>query len=95
MRRVLKTGGVIGTRDALASHFYPQNLGLDELWLGKSRRAIRKGSPEVDATSTRIPALLRAASFSAENVKVGAGTRVFAGEETRKWLGRRAEGQLS
>ena len=92
---MLKTGGILATRDALASHFYPQSLGLDDLWLGKSRRAIRKGSSEVDATSTRVPALMRAVGFDEGKVKVGAGTRVFAGRETRRWLGARAEGQLS
>ena len=95
MRRVLKSGGVLATRDALTSHFYPQSLGLDELWLGKSRRAIQKGATELDPTSTRMPALLRAAGFNGERkVKVGAGTRVFAGAETRRWLGARAEGTV-
>ncbi|PMD47075.1 S-adenosyl-L-methionine-dependent methyltransferase [Hyaloscypha variabilis F] len=97
MRRVLKTGGILATREAIDAHFYPKSLDLDRLWLGKSRKAVRKGAPEVDSTSTRLPALLRAVGFDADRgkVKVGAGTRVFAGRETRGWLAWRAEGQLT
>ncbi len=43
-----------------------------------------------------MPALLRAAGFDTDagKVRVGAGTRVFAGAETRKWLAWRGTGQL-
>ncbi|KAL7940936.1 S-adenosyl-L-methionine-dependent methyltransferase [Trichoderma barbatum] len=32
MRRVLKPGGILATRDGMGHHFYPQSLDLDRLW---------------------------------------------------------------
>jgi SAM-dependent methyltransferase len=97
MRRVLKPGGVLATRDAAASHFYPRSLDLDRLWTGNQFRASRKGRPETDTTGTMMPALLRVAGFDADGgkVRVGAGTKVFAGKETREWLAWRTRGQLT
>lgn len=37
MRRVLKRGGVLATRDAVEQHFYPKRLGLDNWQLGEGR----------------------------------------------------------
>ena len=52
--------------------------------------------PDPDPTGSRMPALLRSAGFDTDGgkVQVGAGTKVFSGPETRKWLAWRAEGQL-
>jgi hypothetical protein len=52
--------------------------------------------PDPDPTGPRMPALLRSAAFDTGGgkVRVGAGTKVFSGQETRKWLAWRAEGQL-
>jgi ubiquinone/menaquinone biosynthesis C-methylase UbiE len=96
MRRVLKPGGVLATRDEAASHFYPRSSDLDRLWTANQFRASRKGAPETDTTGTMMPALLRAAGFDADGgkVRVGAGTKVFSGLETRRWLAWRAAGQL-
>jgi ubiquinone/menaquinone biosynthesis C-methylase UbiE len=96
MRRVLKKGGLLATRDAADSHFYPRNLDLDRLWVQNSRRGIHKGMPDPDPTGPRMPALLRSAGFDTDGgkVQVGAGTKVFSGPETKKWLAWRAEGQL-
>ncbi len=60
------------------------------------RRAAHKGEPDMDPTGPRMPALLRAAGFDVDGGKVhiGAGTRVFSGLESRKWLAWRAAGQL-
>ncbi|OAP61291.1 hypothetical protein AYL99_03492 [Fonsecaea erecta] len=103
MRRVLKPGGVLATRDGAAQHFYPRSSGLDRLWVQNAARALRGGvSPEEDeddgeATGTSMPALLRSVGFDADDaskVRVGASATVFAGPEARKWLAWRATGQL-
>jgi len=43
-----------------------------------------------------MPALLRSAGFDADGgkVRIGAGSKVSSGPETRKWLAWRATGQL-
>ena len=96
IRRVLKPGGILATRDAADSHFYPRSLDLDRLWTRNLRRAIHKGTPDADPMGTRMSALFRKAGFDSDggNVRIRAGTTVYAGIETRKWLGWRATGQL-
>ena len=96
IRRVLKPGGILATRDGMAQHFYPQSLDLDRLWGHILARALHKGEPDADPTGTRMPALFRKAGFDADGGKVhiGAGARVFSGLETRKWLAWRTTGQL-
>ncbi|KAH8909309.1 S-adenosyl-L-methionine-dependent methyltransferase [Coniochaeta sp. PMI_546] len=97
MRRVLKPGGILATRDAASGHFYPRSLNLDHLWTANQFRASRKGNPEADPTGTMMPALFRGAGFDADGgkVRLGAGTKLFAGRETRKWLAWRTKGQLT
>lgn len=97
MRRVLKPGGVLATRDMAASHFYPRSLNIDRLWTANQFRASRKGNPEEDPTGTVMPALFRGAGFDVDGgkVRVGAGTKVFSGRETREWLAWRTRGQLT
>jgi ubiquinone/menaquinone biosynthesis C-methylase UbiE len=96
LRRVLKPGGILATRDGLAQHFYPQTLDLDRLWVQNQARGLNKGMPAADPTGTIMPALLRSAGFDADGgkVRIGAGTKVYSGAETRKWLAWRAAGQL-
>ncbi|KAF2246937.1 S-adenosyl-L-methionine-dependent methyltransferase [Trematosphaeria pertusa] len=96
IRRVLKPGAILATRDAAHQHFYPRSLDLDRLWVGNLSRAVRKGAPETDPTGSMMPALFRRAGFDADGgkVRVGAGTMVYSGPETRKWLAWRAAGQL-
>ncbi|KAL7929533.1 S-adenosyl-L-methionine-dependent methyltransferase [Trichoderma chlorosporum] len=96
MRRVLKPGGILATRDGMNHHFYPQSLELDRLWGANQLRASRKGAPEIDPTSTVMPALFRSAGFDADGgkVRVGAAANVFAEAEARKRLAWRADGQL-
>jgi len=100
IRRVLKPGGIVATRDAAAQHFYPQHLDLDRLWVQNQRRVSLKRTPGADAdadpTAMSMPALFRSAGFDADGgrVRVGAGTTVFSGPETRKWLAWRSTGQL-
>jgi ubiquinone/menaquinone biosynthesis C-methylase UbiE len=97
MRRILKPGGILATRDSAEQHFYPRSLDLDTLWVGNMRRVIsHKDVPDVDPTATRMPALLRSAGFDADagKVRVGGGATVFSTPESRKWLCARAVGQL-
>lgn len=96
MRRLLKPGGVLATRDAAATHSYPSSLALDRLYNQSQMRASRGGPPEDDPTGTLMPALYRRAGFDADGgkVRVGAGAGVFAGAETRRWLAWRIAGQL-
>lgn len=96
MRRVLKPGGILATRDGAAHHFYPRSLDLDRLWGENQLKASRKGAPETDTTATMMPALLRKAGFDADGgkVRVGAGTSVVSEPEARKRMLWRATGQL-
>ncbi|OAG37341.1 hypothetical protein AYO21_08418 [Fonsecaea monophora] len=102
MRRVLKPGGVLATRDGAEQHFYPRASGLDRLWVQNATRAVRHGVTadnvdDVDSPATSMPALLRSVGFDtddARKVRIGAGASVFAGPDTRKWLAWRAAGQL-
>jgi ubiquinone/menaquinone biosynthesis C-methylase UbiE len=96
MRRVLKPGGILATREAADQHFYPRSLDLNRLWVQNLSRSIRKGAPETDPPGTIMPALFRSVGFDADSgkVRVGAGATVYSKPETRKWLAWRAAGQL-
>lgn len=96
MRRVLKPGGIIATRDGIEQHFYPRSLDLDRLWLANQARALRKGKNEIDPTALSMPALLRKAGFDADGgkVRLGASNTIYSGPEARKWLASRGTGQL-
>lgn len=96
IRRILKPGGILATRDAGDTHFYPRSLDLDRLWTGNLGRALNKGTPIVDKVGPMMPALMRSVGFDADGgkVRVGASAGVSSGPETRKWLTWRATGQL-
>lgn len=96
MRRLLKPGGILATRDAADQHFYPRSLDLDRLWVGNFSRAVLQGAPDADPTGTIMPALLRSAGFNADagNVRIGTGSTSYSGPETRDLLARRAASQL-
>ncbi len=96
MRRVLKPGGILASRDAVAQHFYPRGLDLDRLWGGNQFKASRKGNPETHPTGTIMPSLYRRAGFDADagKVRVGTGTAVQSTRQARERLAWRARGQL-
>ncbi|KAI8950328.1 S-adenosyl-L-methionine-dependent methyltransferase [Xylaria longipes] len=97
MRRVLKPGGILASRDGLASFFYPTRLHLDRLWSKNLRKMVRQGVPDdVEDTSASLPAFYRAAGFDTDGGKVrtGAGTMLVSDAETRKFFAWRTAGQL-
>ncbi|KAM0260063.1 hypothetical protein ACHAQJ_002987 [Trichoderma viride] len=96
MRRVLKPGGILATRDGLGHHFYPRSLDLDRLWGENQLRASRKGAPEIDPTATIMPTLFRRAGFGTDGskIRVGAGAQVHSEQAARERMAWRAAGQL-
>ncbi|OTA92300.1 hypothetical protein M434DRAFT_21965 [Hypoxylon sp. CO27-5] len=96
MRRVLRPGGILATRDAAAQHFFPRALGLETLL---SRNMVC-GFGREDWAGPEMPALYRAVGFDADGgkVRVGCGTTCYADPESRRWradglIGRLAEGE--
>lgn len=88
MRRVLRPGGILASRDAAEVLWYPRRLRLDELFNARLHRALGV----TDWPGPEMPALLREAAF--ESVRVGAGTTVFATPEARQWYARGMAGRL-
>lgn len=96
LRRILKPGGILATRDGLVPHFFPRSLELDRLWSQNQLRGFYQGNPPADPTNTIMPALFRRAGFDADGgkVKVGVSANVQHTAEQRKWLAWRGKGQL-
>ncbi|KAI1273829.1 S-adenosyl-L-methionine-dependent methyltransferase [Xylaria sp. FL0933] len=97
MRRVLKPGGILASRNGLSSAFYPKRLQLDRLWTENLSKVLRQGAPEgAEDTWESLPALFRRAGFDVDGgkVQIGAGTMMVTGLQTRKWLAWRVSGQL-
>ncbi|KAK2599458.1 hypothetical protein N8I77_011212 [Diaporthe amygdali] len=88
MRRVLKPGGILASRDAAELHFYPRTYDLDRLWAGNMVKALRHGEAGACLPGGDMPALFREVGFDAAagKVKIGAGTTVHAGKKTRDWF---------
>ncbi|KAG8169428.1 hypothetical protein KVR01_000173 [Diaporthe batatas] len=87
MRRVLKPGGIQASRDVAELHFYPRLYDLDRLWAAKTAKVYGHGDDGAHFPGGDMPALFREVGFDAAagKVKVGAGTTVHAGRETRNW----------
>ncbi|KAI1179956.1 S-adenosyl-L-methionine-dependent methyltransferase [Nemania sp. FL0916] len=97
MRRVLKPGGILASRDAVSSMFHPRSIGLDRLWSGNLNRVLRQGAPaDVEDTGVSLPAFYRSVGFDADRgkIRIGAGSMVVSDPETRKWFAWRTAGQL-
>ncbi|KAL2844521.1 S-adenosyl-L-methionine-dependent methyltransferase [Aspergillus pseudoustus] len=98
MRRVLKPDGILAVCDTVEQHFYPRSVGLDldRLWVRNFGRAVLKGYDGVDLSPAVLPALFRQAGFDVDSdkVRIGTGSSVFTGAETRQFLAKRAESQL-
>ncbi|POS68743.1 methyltransferase [Diaporthe helianthi] len=87
MRRVLKPGGILASRDVAELHFYPRRYDLDRLWAAKTAKVYGHGDESAHFPGGDMPALFRDVGFDAAGgkVKVGAGTTVHAGREMRDW----------
>lgn len=87
MRRVLKPGGILASRDVAELHFYPRLYDLDRLWAARTAKVYGHGHEGAHFPGGDMPALFREVGFDAAagKVKVGAGTTVHAGTETRDW----------
>lgn len=83
MRRVLKPGGILATRDAAAQHFFPKSLDLENLFT----RNMLKGIGTTDWPGSEMPALYRRAGFNVDGgkVRVGTGTTCHSTIESRGW----------
>lgn len=96
MRRVLKPGGVMASRDAAELHFYPKTYDLDRLWAGNMTKCYGHGKADACLPGGGMPALFREAGFDAAagKVRVGAGTTVHSGKEARRWYVAASLGKL-
>jgi len=96
MRRVLKPGGILATRDAADVHFYPRHLDLDRLWTRKVCKAIHQGAANGDLAGAMMPTFVRQAGFGLHDgkVTVGGGTTVYSSAEARRWWAASSEGRL-
>jgi SAM-dependent methyltransferase len=103
MKRVLKPGGFLATRDAADLHFYPKRHDLDRLWGQNTRKAHNHGEEGAEDEDFKgfpggiMPGLMRRVGFEPSKIIVGAGTTVHSGAEARKWyvdgnLGRLSKG---
>jgi len=99
MRRVLRPGGILASRDVAEIHWYPRRLGLDQMYNPRLLRGM--GVP--DFVGASLPALLKAAGFDVDGgrgevpsgrVHIGAGTTVYSSPEARKFLATGLLGRL-
>ena len=96
MRRVLKPGGILATRDAADVHFYPRHLNLDRLWTGNMCKALRHGAADADLAGAMLPIYVRQAGFGAgaQQLVVGGGTTVHSSDESKRWWAATSEDRL-
>lgn len=97
MRRVLKPGGILATRDAAELHYYPRSYRLDQIGAGNAAKALRDGKVGEEGwyPGGEMPALVRRVGFEAANVSIGAGVTVHSGSAARQWLAERSIEKLS
>lgn len=96
IRRVLKKGGILATRDGAAQHFYPSHLNLDRLWGENSYRVFMgEAFGKYPPTNQQMLALLRKSGFDVDGkVQVSGAASMLTGKEARVWLANRGAGQL-
>lgn len=96
MRRVLKSGGILATRDAADDHFYPRHLDLDRLWAGNFCRALRHNVPDAELAGPMMPTWARQIGFGVDGREfvVQGGTSVRSSAGSRQWWAANCEAQL-
>ncbi|KAK4171550.1 methyltransferase [Triangularia setosa] len=95
MKRLIKPGGIVATRDAAELYFYPKSHGLDRLWTGNMLKTLRMGRPEEERVfpGGEMPGLYHEVGLG--GVKVGAGTTVYGNKEERAWFAGRNRERLA
>ncbi|RMZ91805.1 hypothetical protein DV736_g957, partial [Chaetothyriales sp. CBS 134916] len=84
LRRVLKPGGILATRECTNLQWWPLYPAL-ELW-GLGMQKMMESTGAVGLLNKGIlQALVREAGFDRDKTLVGVGTTVFATKEERKW----------
>ncbi|KAK7941360.1 uncharacterized protein PG986_013747 [Apiospora aurea] len=63
MRRVLKPGGLLATRDVAELHFYPPRCEIDRVWAANMAKLLRQGQEGACLPGGHMPGLFRAAGF--------------------------------
>ncbi|KAM7189118.1 methyltransferase [Rhypophila sp. PSN 637] len=96
MRRDLKPGGILATRDAAHLHFYPQppavpaRYDLNQLWACNMLRPL--GTRHLPGGD--MPCLFLQVGFNVDKVRIGAGTTAYTHEKARKWFAEASKGRL-
>lgn len=92
MRRVVRRGGIVATRDATAQHFFPRHLNLEQLLT----RNMLRGLGAEDWPGADMPALYRRVGFDVEGggVRISCGTTCHADQRTRRWWADGLSGRL-
>lgn len=94
IRRVLKPGGVVATRDVCGYHWFPSSytVGKEKLFEMMMKAIMGVAKP----LGGDVPGIYRKAGFDIDKTTISSSTRVISGREKREWLGRialqRAEG---
>ncbi|KAK2071245.1 hypothetical protein P8C59_005684 [Phyllachora maydis] len=93
MRRVLRRGGLLAAREVGDMLWWPACLHLDR----KFNRKLIANTGRKEFIGGSMPKLLRTAGFRSEDMRIGAGTTVYSGKDSREtWAaglaGRLAEG---
>lgn len=86
IRRVLKPGGVVATRDVSGYHWYPSSHteGKEVLFEKMVKATIGTAKP----LGGNVPVVFRKAGFETDKMTISASTRVISGREKREWFGR-------
>ncbi|KAM7184069.1 methyltransferase [Rhypophila sp. PSN 637] len=96
MRRVLKPGGILATRDAAHLHFYPKppavpgKYDLNQLWAGNMLKPLR--TPHLPGGD--MPGLFYEVGFAVDKVRIGAGTTAYTDQKARKWFAEACKARL-
>lgn len=86
IRRVLRPGGVVATRDVSGYHWFPSSHteGRGVLFEKMVKAIIGTARPR----GGDVPIIFRRAGFETEKMTISASTRVISSREKREWFGR-------
>jgi SAM-dependent methyltransferase len=84
LHRVVKTGGMVATRDGIAWHWHPSLPGL-ELFATALGRMFAHSGASFEPPGKRMHVLAREAGFERSKMTVGMGGTVYSSDEERRW----------